>query len=100
MTVTAGGKFVARLTPDDGVKAACLQFGLLYVYNMSWAHTKKGKTTPKSTRNYFSCISRIVFGILPNEVSSKTGVISKKAIEREVKLFREGFNDFREKHCV
>ena len=100
VTVTAGGILVAKLTPDDAVKAVCLQYGLLYVYNMDWVHTNRGQTTPKSTRHYFSCISRIVFGILPKEVSTKTGVVQKRSIEREVKIFETAFKDFREKNCV
>ena len=100
MTVTAGGTRVAKLTLDDAVKAVCLQYGLLYVYNMNWVHTNKGKTTPKSTRHYFSCISRVVFGILPKEESGKTGVVKLRAVEREVKLFMDGFDNFREKQCV
>ena len=79
----------------DAVKAAALQFGLLYVFNASWISNEKGKPFPRSIRFYFYFITKKIWEMNPKYASAKTGDIRVKAIEPEVKELIDAIDSYK-----
>ena len=79
---------VAILTRTEAIKAHAIQFGLLYVYGLSFEEKDIGKKK-QGVRNFFQFVTEYFWKIKQSEVKGNGRVMKKRNAPKVMKLWKD-----------
>ena len=83
--ISYNNQVLGQFDKDQAFEAHALQFGALYLYDVSYDNDSKGKKLPDNIRCFFQFLSAYFWDIRIKEPSSGTGTPVVKRINPKVK---------------